>query len=139
MISDLRTVREYNAAVRSVDLLTEATGGLGAQRRCHFHDGTDVREEVIGLDEGSRIRLALSEYSMPMKRLESELSLVPTADGGTEVTFAIHFEMKLGVLGSMFASAAVVPKLTKVTASALAGLDHHLRTGETVEPGSLAA
>lgn len=139
LVADLRTVRAYNPAVASVDILTDSPTGLGAQRRCHFHDGTDVREEVVANEPGARLRLVLSEYSLPMKALESELWLAPTADGGTEVTFSIHYEMKMGIIGRALGATAVRSKLIKTTELVLAGLAHHLQTGETVEPGFKAA
>jgi ribosome-associated toxin RatA of RatAB toxin-antitoxin module len=138
LVSDVRTVRAYNPAVASVDLLSEHPSGLGARRRCRFHDGTDVVEEVVVSEPRARIRLELSEFSLPMKRLEAELSQVPTADGRTELTFSIHYEMKLGLLGRALAALAVQGKLEKTTATMLAGIAHHLATGEVVEPGTLA-
>jgi ribosome-associated toxin RatA of RatAB toxin-antitoxin module len=139
LIADLRTVRDYNPSVKSVDILTTSPTGLGAIRRCHFHDGTDVLEEVVTSDSGARLRLVLSEYALPMKRLESEFSLVTTAGDRTEVTFSIHYEMKLGILGQALSAIVVNGKLVKTTATMLAGLAHHLATGETVEPGFKAA
>ncbi len=139
LIADLRTVRNYNPSVKSVDILTDSPTGLGSQRRCHFHDGTDVREEVVTSDPAGCLRLVLSEFSLPMNRLESEFSLAPTPDGRTEVTFAIHYEMKMGILGRAVGAVVVKGKLVKTTATMLAGLAHHLATGDVVEPGFKAA
>ena len=139
LVSDLRTVQQYNPTVTSVDLLTDAAGGLGAQRRCHFADGTDVREEIIASDEGQRLRLSLSEFSLPMKQLESEITLAPTADGKTQVTFTIAYDMKLGLLGRAMGATVVHHQLGKATAKMVAGMAHHLATGEEVGPDFKAA
>lgn len=139
LVSDVRTVQRYNPTVASVDVLGDATSGVGASRRCNFVDGTDVREVVVAADPRERLRLELSEFSLPMKRLESEIQLSPgPEDGTTEVTFAIDYDMKLGPLGKALGATVIKNQLGKVTARVLAGMDHHLATGETIGPDFVA-
>lgn len=133
LVSDVTTVARYHPAVSSADLLSPNKTGLQAARRCNFYDGTAVREEVIDLDEGRRLRLGLSEFSLPMKRIEAETTIVPSPDGGSEVTFTIAYEVKYGVIGKLLGATAVRKQLTQVTAKYLAGIDYHLSTGEVVD------
>ncbi len=132
LISDVTTIDRYHPSVERADLLSAQPTGLGATRRCNFYDGTNVREEVVDLDGGKRIRLALSEFSVPMKQLEAELRLVPGAGDTTDVTFEISYVMKWGILGQIMGATAVRRQLTQMTAKVLAGLDHHVSTGERV-------
>jgi ribosome-associated toxin RatA of RatAB toxin-antitoxin module len=125
-------VTSWHPGVASADLLSERPTGLHAARRCNFHDGTNVREEVIDVEEGRRVRMRLSEFSLPMKRLEAEFSVATTPAGRTEVTFAIYYEAKWGVLGQVMGALVVRRQLAAMARKVLAGLDHHMTTGETV-------
>lgn len=133
LLSDVTTVARYHPAVQSAELLSPNKTGLGATRRCHFYDGTDVREEVIDLEEGRRLRLGLSEFSLPMKRLEAETTIIPTSDGKSQVTFTIAFEVEYGLLGKLLGGTVVRRQLAQVTARFLAGIDYHLTTGQLVD------
>lgn len=139
VLADVTAVTRYHPAVKTADLLSERPTGLGAARRCNFHDGSSVREEVIAVDEGRRVRLALSAFSVPMKQLEAEWRLVPTPDGGTEVTFEIAYVVKYGLLGRLLGATVIRRQLTQVTARVVAGLDHLARTGQPVGEDFVAA
>lgn len=139
LLSDVTTVARWNPAVASAELLSERPTGLHAARRCHFYDGGSVREEVVDLAEGRRVRLALTEFSLPMKRLEAEFSVAPIDDGQSEVGFTLHYEVKFGALGRLLGATVMRGELKKMTARVLAGLGHHASTGEEVGKGFVAA
>ncbi len=132
VLRDVTTIARFHSAIASVDLLTQSPTGLHAARRCNFRDGTSVREDVTELEEQHRLRFELSEFAMPMKRLQAEFRLAPGAPGSTEVTFEIFFEPKFGPLGKMLGALAIRGQLVKVGNKLLAGLDHYLMTGESV-------
>ncbi len=132
LVADVTAVQRWHPSVKTADLLSPKPTGLGAARRCNFYDGTDVREEVVDLEEGRRVRLRLSEFSVPMKRLEAEVTLSPLGDGQTEATFELSYEMKFGPLGKVMGALMVRRSLVKVANTVLAGLEHHASTGEIV-------
>lgn len=140
LIADVGTIVTYHPTVWAVDVLGDRTTGVGAERRCHFTDGTNVREEVTHSEPERRLHIVLSEFSMPMNKLESDWILEPGPElGTTKVTFEIQYEMKLGILGAALGALAVNGQLRKATTSVLEGLDKHLTTGETVGPQERAA
>ncbi|MCO4747031.1 MAG: SRPBCC family protein [Proteobacteria bacterium] len=140
LISDVTTIVRFHPTVWEVDLLSEQASGRGAARRCHFTDGTDVREVVTASEPNRRLHIELSEFSMPMNKVEAEWLLEPgVAPGTTKVTFEIQYEMKLGILGKALGALAVNGKLRQVTESVLAGLEKHLSTGELIGPQGTAA
>jgi len=139
IVSDVTTIHLWHPSVASADLLSERPTGMHAARRCNFRDGTNVREDVVEVDEGRRVRLALSEFSMPMKSLAAEFSVATAADGTSEVTFTIDFEVKYGVLGQLMGALMVRGQLEKLTAKVLGGLDHYLQTGENLGAGVAAS
>ncbi len=137
-VSDVTTVVDWHPAVRTVDLLSDRPTGLDAARRCNFHDGTSVVERVVAIEEGRRLKLVLSEFSMPIHRFEAEITLSESSDG-TQVTFVLSYEMKYGVLGSLMNALMVKGQMAKLMGSVLGGLDHHVRTGEIVGADFVAA
>ncbi len=132
LIADVTAVERWHPSVQTVDLLSERATGLGAARRCNFYDGTSVHEVVTEVEDGKRIRLALSEFSLPMKHFEAEIQLSETRDGKTQVTFVADYEMKFGVLGKAMNALMVRGQMNKLLGSVLAGLDHHAATGRHV-------
>lgn len=132
LIADVTLVQDWHPSVERVDLLSESRTGLGAARRCNFYDGTSVREVITELEEGKRVRVHLSEFSLPMKSFEAELTLRPTDDGKTQVTFKMDYEVKFGIFGKAMNVLMVRGQMSKLLGSVLAGLDHHARTGELV-------
>ncbi len=132
LVSDVRTVADFHPAVASVDLLSEQPTGLGATRRCNFYDGTSVREEVTELVSERSVHFVLSEFAVPMKQFEATISVNPAAGGGTQVTFELSYEMKFGVLGKLMNAAMVRGQMSKLMSRVLAGMAHHLQTGEAV-------
>ncbi len=132
LIADVTTIDRWSAAVATVDLLSDEPTGMGAARRCNFYDGTSVREDIVELEQEKVVRLKLSEFSAPMKRLEAEISLRPVADGQTEVGFEMFYVVKWGLLGRLMGATLVRRMMRKVASGSLAGLEHHVNTGETV-------
>jgi uncharacterized protein YndB with AHSA1/START domain len=132
LVSDVRAIAHWHFNVATVDLLTRDATGLGAARRCNFHDGSSVREEVVGLQEGRLVRLQLSEFSLPMKHIELRFDLVPAGAGATDVTVTLGYVVKFGILGRLLGATAVRRQMRGVLTRLLAGLEHHLATGEDI-------
>jgi len=132
LIADVREIAHWHFNLASVDLLTHEATGIGAARRCNFHDGTSVREDVVAADENRKLRVELSEFSVPMKHLELEIALQDKSGGVTEVVMTLRYVMKFGSLGKVLGATAVRKQLTVVVGKLLAGLDHHVTTGQDV-------
>jgi len=132
LLADVTAVARWSPAVDKADLLTVQSAGLRAARRCHFYDGTSVREEVIAVADGRRVRVRLTESSMPMKRLEAEFIVAETPEGHTKVTMALDYEVKWGLLGKLMGAMMVRGQLVKMETRALAGLNHYVTTGAVV-------
>lgn len=132
LISDVTLIARWHPSIASVDLLTESATGVHAARRCNFHDGTNVREEVIEVEASRSVRMRLSEFSVPMNRLEVQISLEPQGDAQTLATFALFYEVKFGPIGKLLGATVMRKELSKMAAKLLAGLEHHALTGEQV-------
>lgn len=132
LVADVTTVVKWHPSVASVDLLSPEATGIGAARRCNFHDGTSVREDISELVEGERLRLVLTEFTLPMKRFEVDVTVTPVRDGTTQVTFEMNYEIKFGILGRAMNALVVRGQMSKLISTVLAGLDHHSATGELI-------
>jgi ribosome-associated toxin RatA of RatAB toxin-antitoxin module len=132
MVADVGTVADWHPAVQQAPVLSPNRIGLGAKRRCEFYDGTSVVEEVVRLDEGRSLTVALSDFSMPLSRAEATIGLEPDGPERTKVTFTMDYDMKYGPAGWLMNATMLRPMMGKLLARVLAGLDHHLVTGENV-------
>ncbi len=133
LVADVTSIVKWHPSVASVDLLSPEPTGVGAARRCNFHDGTSVREDVTELVEGERLRLVLTEFKLPMKRFEVDVALTPASNGTTQVTFTMNYEIKFGLLGRAMNALVVRGQMNKLIGTVLAGLDHHSATGEFID------
>jgi ribosome-associated toxin RatA of RatAB toxin-antitoxin module len=138
LISDVTQIAHWHFNIATVDLLSGRQTGVGAARRCNFHDGSSVREDVVAVEDGRKVRMELSEYSVPMKHLELEIALREQSKGVTEAILTLRYVMKFGVIGKIMGATAVRKQLTGVATKLLAGLEHHANTGEVVGKGFFA-
>ena len=87
ILRDVRTVVNWNSAVKSVDWLTasdENHSNLGASRRCHLADGSSIVETCTELETGQdrdHIKFELTEFSAPAKSLSLYFDVVSDGDG----------------------------------------------------------
>ena len=128
LISDVTQIAHWHPSIASVDLLTAKPTGLHAARRCHFKDGTSVREEVLELSDAKKIRFRLSEFSVPMKRLELQIETSAPSAGATSVTLSLHYEVKFGLLGQLLGATVMRRELSKMAARIVAGRASYANT-----------
>lgn len=138
LIADVTQIAHWHFNIARVDLLTRSATGVGAARRCNFHDGTSVREDVVAVEEGRKVRVELSEFSVPMKHIELEIALRDQSADDTEVMLTLRYVMKFGLIGKVLGATAVRKELTGVANKLLAGLEHHAKTGQDVGQGFLS-
>ncbi len=131
-ISDVTQIAHWHFNIAHVDLLTNSATGLGAARRCNFHNGTSVREDVVAVENGRMVRMNLSEFSVPMKHLELEIALQGISPDTTEAMLTLRYVMKFGIVGRVLGATAVRSELNGVANKLLAGLAHYATTGQDV-------
>ena len=119
--------------VKSVDLVSSNKRGIGASRVCNFHDGTSLKESVIEAD-GSHIKMIVSDFSLPLRDINIEFAVSPSRSdtNKTDLTFSMNYNVKYGPLGYLLGVTVLKMKLHQVQTKILAGIDHHLATGELV-------
>jgi uncharacterized protein YndB with AHSA1/START domain len=150
LLADVTTVDKWNTHVKSVDLASpdkKQRTGVGAARVCHFHDGTSIKETVTKVDN-KHIAMAVSDFSMPLSEISIDFAVRPAAAASsaatdktsqeansikmTELTFSMHYNVKYGPIGYLLGQTVLKMKLHSVQTKILAGIDHHLATGERI-------
>lgn len=107
--------------------------GVGAERVCHFYDGNHVRERVLRSEDMRSMEVEITEGSMPLRSAVALIELSPTSEGQTRVSMSMTYEPKMGVLGKVMDALMMRRKFGQMLGLVLAGLDEHLRTGQTIE------
>ncbi len=91
---------------------------------------------MTGWEDGRRLVYDVTKgLPFPMKSLTNDWSIEASA-GSTVVTLEQTFEVKLGPLGSLLVP-VIRKQMGKEMTVTLAGLKHHVETGELVDTGFL--
>lgn len=131
-VADMSYVHNFHPKVDKSPLLTGNATGLGATRRCDFYDGTSVVEEVVAVRPREFVEIALSEFSMPFSRAKARIDVAAEGDDRTRVQLTMDFSMKYGPVGWLMEAAMVRPMMSQMLDQVLAGLEHHVVTGEYI-------
>ena len=119
-------VKSYNTS--------EQAGGVGATRHCDFAMmGAEVEERIVEWNEGKSMKIDVYEVkNMPMiTDMKAEFSLIP--DGKSTIVSGIfEYNMK-GALGILMNNITMKKMNEKAWVKFLAGIKHHLESGEDVE------
>jgi carbon monoxide dehydrogenase subunit G len=109
-LSDLLAVKQHNAAVVSVRLLTDQTAGIGAARRCEMRTEDWVEERVWAFDPPHAIGFEVVATSWPVAFMKWRTEL--HANGPTTlVTQETNYKLKFGVFGLLLDKLVMRSKL----------------------------
>jgi len=131
-VADVGTIAEWHPGVAHSPVLTANRTGLGATRRIELYDGGTVVEEVTSLDEGRSVTVTMSEHAMPLSHGTATFEVEADGNDRTRVTMMMDYQMKYGPFGWLMNVLMLRRIMRKLLASVLAGLGHHLVTGEHI-------
>ena len=136
VLSDFGSVHRYHPGVESSPINDGTpTSGAGSERVCHLYDGNHLTERVTDSVEGEKLVIEIIDSSMPMKSAAGVFDLRPIGQGKTEVTLTMQYVVKFGPLGAIMDKLLLERTMTRGLNALLAGLDQHVRTGETIGKG----
>ncbi len=134
-VSEFGSVYLYSPHVARSLSTSAATRGVGATRRCELTmKGASMDERIVAWSEGESLAFEVfaSEKAPPFKTARVQLAL--RADGpATLATATLDYTMRHGPAGALLDRLVVSPQFGKVFGSMLAGLKHHVETGELVD------
>ncbi len=132
VLSDFTSIERFSATVERSPIISEVKSGIGTQRKCHFYDQSSVIEEITEIDEGQRLRFALSEFSLPLVSIESEMRVKKINETSSEIIMSLDYVVKFGLFGRLLGSLVMPGKMRKMMNNILTGLAYHLKTGRRI-------
>lgn len=126
-------IKKFALTIQSSEIVGELTTGLGAKRKCTFNDGSSLVEEITEYKQGEGYKMKLSEHSMPVKRMVSEMKVTPIDSNSCQLYMSTDFEMKGGIIGKLIGTLLMKPMMKGIFRKIMTGLAYHTKTGEVVD------
>ena len=130
VLSDFGGVYKWNPAVTHSSLIADAATGVGAQRTCTVAGFGDITERATAWEEGKSMSVEISGAPM-IKRATGRLEVDGRADASI-VTMSVDYQTSMGPIGALMGATIMKRKFGQTLEQALAGLRHHVLTGEEV-------
>lgn len=137
VVDDIGAVYRYHPLVERSPIRNGIPSGEGAERVCHFVGGNRITERITDYEPGAGYTINIIEPGkFPLKSAAARFSVHPLGPARTRVGFDMRFQPKFGLVGWLMGKTVMRSQFRKVLDGVLAGLETHLRTGETVGAGS---
>jgi len=131
ILDDFGGVEKFSIGIDKASLIGDKSTGLGAKRKCVFHDQNSVVEEIIEYQANESFKVVLTESAMPMKTITAEFRVEKLTDTTCQVIMTMEFVMKLGFVGSLLGY-PMRSMLKGIQQQLLKGLAYHAFTGHTL-------
>lgn len=134
VIADFGGVYRWNPTVNSSHLTSERGSGVGTTRHCDLAmAGATVEERILDWRDGSGFTVAIFDK----KRMPFVTDLVGSFSveergGGAEAAFEFEYRTTSGPIGRLMDRFVIRTQNRKMARLILAGLKHHVETGEEV-------
>ncbi len=134
VLANLSEISRWSPTVAHSRPTAEPWTGVGAGRHLDLAGGPrvdrSIEDRVLEWDEGRRYLLDSSGMRV-MKYVRNEWSVAPDGEGSS-VTVTFDFAARFGVLGALAERLMMRRAVRKWVRLILAGLKHHIETGEEV-------
>ena len=125
-------IDEFAPEIVSVDALTDGKDGIGSKRRNNFKNGTSLVEEVTEWEPKRRYRVSSSEMSsMPLHEAYSAISVEPTDNGRSMVTWDFDYRVKFGPFGWLLGMTMMKVMMGRIVDGNLKGLADKVQSNRT--------
>ena len=142
ILDDFGAIYRFHPLVERSPIKNGIRSGLGAERVCHFDDGSQITEQIIDYEAGKAFAVEITDPgNFPLKTAIARLAVEPLPDAKSRVSFRMAFKPKFGPLGWVMGKTVMTRQFRKILGQVLAGLEQHAKTGEVVsrKPRSAAA
>jgi len=137
-LADFGNVQCLSPNIKKSYLTTEQKNGIGAERHCDFVSmGAQVEERIVEWNEGESFKIDIYESkNMPMiSGMKAEFKVSGKDDDTTLVIGSFEYGMT-NALGGIINSIAMKKMNEKAWLGFIAGIKHHIETGEDVDKGT---
>lgn len=133
IIDDFGGIYRFHPLVERSPIKNGVSSGLGAERVCHFHDGSRITEQIIDYTAGEAYEVEITDPgNFPLETAIARLAVEPLGDARSRVSFHMAFTPKFGPLGWVMGKTVMARQFKKILGQVLAGLEQHAKTGEIV-------
>ncbi len=139
VLKEFGEISKWNPGVVESHSTTDATGGIGAERRCDLGKGQWVEERIVGWEEGKSLDINIFDSNVPLSDATVTLSVESLDEGESRVDLNINYKLKYGPLGMLMDLMMGKRSYRRAMNGLLAGLKHHSETGKDVETDVPAA
>jgi len=133
ILADYSSVDKYATGIKSSSIVGDINSGLGAKRLCTFQNGSSLVEEIVDFQDKSGYRMKLSEHSLPLKSMNSEIQVREIDENRSEIFMACDFEVKMGPLGWLMGYFMMRPLMKSTFKTLMTGLAYHTVTGKCID------
>ncbi len=130
VLSDFGGVYKWNPTVTHSSLIEDQGTGVGAQRTCTVAGFGDITERATAWEEGKSMSVDISGAPM-LKRAVGNIAVEGRGDA-TLVTARVDYQTGWGPIGALMGATIMKRKFGQTFEQTLAGLRHHVLTGEEV-------
>jgi uncharacterized membrane protein len=133
VLADFGNIATWNPNVKTSALTSDQPGGLGATRQCHLLPMGEVNERITAWEEERIIGIDIIE-SKKLPAMRSAVANFELRDQGTStaVKLTMSYTVGLGPIGASMNALMMKRQFGKVATQMMAGLKHHVETGELV-------
>lgn len=132
VLADFGNVEKWAPTVVESHCSGDTQRGIGAKRMLTTSTGEVTEEVIVEWNEGCSFTFEIPNgLASVIKTLRETWSVEPSPQG-TEVIVTMDYDMKDGIISFLLDALAVGRVLKKMLAQNLAGLKHHVETGELV-------
>lgn len=136
VLANLGGVVNYHPFIDNSYYNTDATEGTGAGRVCEFNNGMKINERAIHWNDGTSYTLAIEFITgpvPPIKDIRGTLMVEQAEANTSKVTMRMDYKTRFGIIGKVMDRRMVQPQYGRMLDGIMAGLKHHVETGEVVD------
>lgn len=130
ILSNPEALERYDPVVLESKGLSDAGGGVGAERDCSTANGGWFKERVSIWEPEQELEFALYACNQPMKNLTHSYRLEDLG-GRTKVSQVMRYSMKYGILGLLMDAIMVRRVADKQIKLFMAGLKRYAETDKS--------
>ena len=131
VLADLGSIYKWNPGVAKSHTTSELTQGEGATRHCDLDDKNYLEERAFDWREGESFKIDIFESSMPLESNIVSFQIAPAGDT-TRVSVTADYKLKFGPIGALMDVLFGKRMLQRGFDDMMAGLKHHIETGELI-------
>lgn len=133
VLADFGNVSVFNPSVTESHSTTDEANGVGATRHCDLAvGGATIEERIVEWNEGSSYTIEIYDGSRnPFAKALGTLAVEPLGDNRSVVAMSLEWKPKGGIFSGLLGR-ALRGQNQKAITGVLAGLKHHVETGDPV-------